>query len=140
MRRKAIEESQKLIQKAYNQGNDIFDVLTNTKQSLFNVLSPDVSRVNTAQNIINNNLKHIQDNIGKYQEVPGLPTGYEHFDKRTGGAGAGWLMIIGGRPSMGKTTFILNVAWNAYKLFNKSGIFFSGEMSSQQISHLIMAY
>ena len=139
MRRKAIEESQKLIQKAYNQGNDIFDVLTNTKQSLFNVLSPDVSRVNTAQNIINNNLKHIQDNIGKYQEVPGLPTGYEHFDKRTGGAGAGWLMIIGGRPSMGKTTFILNVAWNAYKLFNKSGIFFSGEMSSQQISHLIMA-
>jgi len=139
MRRKAIEESQKLIQKAYNQGNDIFDVLTNTKQSLFNVLSPDVSRVNTAQNIINNNLKHIQDNIGKFQEVPGLPTGYEHFDKRTGGAGAGWLMIIGGRPSMGKTTFILNVAWNAYKLFNKSGIFFSGEMSSQQISHLIMA-
>ena len=139
MRRKAIEESQKLIQKAYNQGNDIFDVLTNTKQSLFNVLSPDVSRVNTAQNIINNNLKHIQDNLGKYQEVPGLPTGYEHFDKRTGGAGAGWLMIIGGRPSMGKTTFILNVAWNAYKLFNKSGIFFSGEMSSQQISHLIMA-
>ena len=139
MRRKAIEESQKLIQKAYNQGNDIFDVLTNTKQSLFNVLSPDVTRVNTASNIINNNLKHIQDNIGKYQEVPGLPTGYEHFDKRTGGAGAGWLMIIGGRPSMGKTTFILNVAWNAYKLFDKSGIFFSGEMSSQQISHLIMA-
>jgi len=139
MRRKAIEESQKLIQKAYNQGNDIFDVLTNTKESLFNVLSPDVSRVNTAHNIINNNLKHIKDNIGKYQEVPGLPTGYEHFDKRTGGAGAGWLMIIGGRPSMGKTTFILNVAWNAYKLFNKSGIFFSGEMSSKQISHLIMA-
>lgn len=139
MRRKAIQESQKLIQKAYNQSNDIFDVLTNTKESLFNVLSPDVSRVNTAHNIINNNLNHIKDNIGKYQEVPGLPTGYEHFDKRTGGAGAGWLMIIGGRPSMGKTTFILNVAWNAYKLFDKSGIFFSGEMSSKQISHLIMA-
>ena len=101
MRRKAIEESQKLIQKAYNESNDIFDVLTNTKESLFNVLSPDVSRVNTADNIINNNLNH--------------------------------------RPSMGKTTFVLNVAWNAYKLFDKSGIFFSGEMSSQQISHLIMA-
>jgi replicative DNA helicase len=139
MRRKAIEESQKLIQKAFNESNDIFDVLTNTKESLFNVLSPDVSRVNTADNIIDNNLKHIKENLGKYQEVPGLPTGYEHFDKRIGGAGAGWLMIIGGRPSMGKTTFVLNVAWNAYKLFNKSGIFFSGEMSSQQISHLIMA-
>jgi replicative DNA helicase len=139
MRRKAIEESQKLIQKAYNESNDIFDVLTNTKESLFNVLSPDVSRVNTADNIINNNLNHIKENLGKYQEVPGLPTGYENFDRRVGGVGAGWLMIIGGRPSMGKTTFVLNVAWNAYKLFDKSGIFFSGEMSSQQISHLIMA-
>lgn len=139
MRRKAIMDSYKLIQKAYDESNDIFDVLTNTKESLFNILSPDVTRVNTAHNIINNNLQHIKENLGKYQEVTGVPSGYEHFDMRTGGAGAGWLMIIGGRPAMGKTTFVLNLAWNAYKLFDKSGIFFSGEMSSKQISHLIMA-
>ena len=139
MRRKAIMDSYKLIQKAYDESNDIFDVLTNTKESLFNILSPDVTRVNTAHNIINNNLQHIKENLGKYQEVTGVPSGYEHFDMRTGGAGAGWLMVIGGRPAMGKTTFVLNLAWNAYKLFDKSGIFFSGEMSSKQISHLIMA-
>jgi replicative DNA helicase len=139
MRRKAIEKAHKLIRSSYDESNDIFDVLTNTKESLISILSPDVSRVNTAHSIINNNLQHIKENLGKYQEVTGVPTGYEHFDKRTGGCGAGWLMIIGGRPAMGKTTFVLNLAWNAYKLFNKSGIFFSGEMSSKQISHLIMA-
>lgn len=139
MRRKAITDASKLIRQSYDESNDIFDVLTNTKESLFNILSPDVTRVNTAHNIINNNLQHIKENLGKYQEVTGVPSGYEHFDLRTGGAGAGWLMIIGGRPSMGKTTFVINMAWNAYKLFNKSGIFFSGEMSSKQISHLIMA-
>jgi replicative DNA helicase len=139
MRRKAITDASKLIRQSYDESNDIFDVLTNTKESLFNILSPDVTRVNTAHNIINNNLQHIKENLGKYQEVTGVPSGYEHFDLRTGGAGAGWLMIIGGRPAMGKTTFVINMAWNAYKLFNKSGIFFSGEMSSKQISHLIMA-
>ena len=139
MRRKAITDASKLIRQSYDESNDIFDVLTNTKESLFNILSPDVTRVNTAHNIINNNLQHIKENLGKYQEVTGVPSGYEHFDMRTGGAGAGWLMIIGGRPAMGKTTFVINMAWNAYKLFNKSGIFFSGEMSSKQISHLIMA-
>ena len=139
MRRKAIEESQKLIREAYNESNDIFDVLTDTKESLFNILSPDVSRINTAENLINQNLKYIKDNLGKYQEVTGIPTGFEYYDKRTGGAGNGWLMIIGGRPSMGKTTFVINCAWNAYKHFGKSGIFFSGEMSSKQISHIIMA-
>ena len=139
MRREAIKKASKLLRSSFDESNDIFDVLTNTKESLISILSPDVSRVNTAHSIINNNLMHLKENIGKYQEVTGIPTGYEHFDKRTGGCGAGWLMIIGGRPAMGKTTFVLNVAWNAYKHFNKSGMFFSGEMSSKQISHLIMA-
>jgi replicative DNA helicase len=119
--------------------NEFFTTNINGYAKILYILSPDVTRVNTAHNIINNNLQHIKENLGKYQEVTGVPSGYEHFDLRTGGAGAGWLMIIGGRPSMGKTTFVINMAWNAYKLFNKSGIFFSGEMSSKQISHLIMA-
>ena len=139
MRREAISTANELIHKCHDQTNDVFDIINSNKEKMIRILSPSVQNVNTLENIIQNNLKNIKDNLGKYTEVAGVPSGYEEFDKRIGGAGKGWLMIIGGRPAMGKTTFVLNWAYNAYKIFNKNVMFFSGEMSSEQISHLIMA-
>ena len=139
MRRQAVIYANDLIHKCHDQTNDIFEVLNSNKEEMIKILTPSVQNTNSLENIIIQNINNIHDNLGKYCEVRGVPSGYEEFDKRTGGAGKGWLMIIGGRPAMGKTTFVLNWAYNAYKIFNKNILFFSGEMSSEQISHLIMA-
>lgn len=69
-------------------------------------------------------------------EITGLSTGYTEFDKITQGLQKGDLIILAGRPSMGKTTLALNVAENA--AFNpmepKPVAVFSMEMSTEQLA------
>ncbi len=139
MRRNAICQAHKLMRDSYNEANDIFSVLNYSKAKLFDCLSPSVSRTVSASDAILENLREIEDNMGKFQEVKGIPTGFMNIDKRTGGFGGGHFVVIGGRPSMGKTTFVLNAAWNAFRFFGHSGMFFSCEMSKKEVVRLIMA-
>ena len=140
VRRKGIEEAHILIQKCYDQSNDIFDVISRSKDKLTQSLSPNVSRSINAQEIIIDMLQDISDNLGTYQEVTGVPTGFESFDVRMGGfSDEGDLYILAGRPSMGKTTIMINATWNAYSKFGHSGMFFSCEMSKKQIARMIIA-
>jgi replicative DNA helicase len=68
----------------------------------------------------------------------GIPTGYHQLDDLSAGLHAGELIIIAGRPSMGKTTFALNVAYNV-AVKSKVGVaIFSLEMSRQQITKNIL--
>lgn len=139
MRRNAIIEAQRLIRDSYNPSTDIFSVLNQSKSNLFDCLTPQVSKTRTAKEAILSELAVIQDNLGKFQEVTGVPSGFMNVDKRTGGLEGGLFYVVGGRPSMGKTTYVLNLAWNAYESFNHSGMFFSLEMSEKQISRKLMS-
>jgi replicative DNA helicase len=65
--------------------------------------------------------------------VHGVRTGYYQFDDLTTGLHAGELVIVAGRPSMGKTTFALNAAMNAAILDGKRVAIFSLEMTAQNI-------
>jgi len=77
--------------------------------------------------------------------IVGVPTGLRDLDERLGGMHKGDLIIIAGRPSMGKTALATNIAFHAAKkiMENKLGkssvAFFSLEMSSEQLSTRILA-
>ena len=66
--------------------------------------------------------------------ITGISTGYTEFDKLTAGLQGGDLVIIAGRPSMGKTTLAVNIAENAAIGSKKSTAIFSMEMPSQQLA------
>jgi len=66
--------------------------------------------------------------------ITGIPSGYNEFDKMTAGLQAGDLVIIAGRPSMGKTTLALNIAENAAIGSKVPTAIFSMEMPSQQLA------
>ncbi len=66
--------------------------------------------------------------------ITGISTGYHEFDKLTAGLQAGDLVIVAGRPSMGKTTLALNVAENAAIGMKVPTAIFSMEMPSQQLA------
>jgi len=66
--------------------------------------------------------------------ITGISTGYHEFDKLTAGLQAGDLVIVAGRPSMGKTTLALNVAENAAIGSKVPTAIFSMEMPSQQLA------
>jgi replicative DNA helicase len=67
-------------------------------------------------------------------QLTGLSTGYSELDKMTAGLQPGDLIVVAGRPSMGKTTFALNIAENAAIAFNKPVAVFSMEMSREQLA------
>ncbi len=67
-------------------------------------------------------------------DISGIPTGYNEFDKLTAGLQAGELIVIAGRPSMGKTTLAVNIAENAAIGARIPTAIFSMEMPSQQLA------
>ena len=76
--------------------------------------------------------------------IVGVPTGLRDLDDRLGGLHKSDLVIIAGRPSMGKTALATNIAFNAAQKLQESGkkssvAFFSLEMSSEQLSTRILA-
>jgi len=76
--------------------------------------------------------------------IVGVPTGLKDLDDRLGGLHKSDLVIIAGRPSMGKTALATNIAFNAAQKIQESGekssiAFFSLEMSSEQLSTRILA-
>ena len=76
--------------------------------------------------------------------IVGVPTGLRDLDEKLGGLHKSDLVIIAGRPSMGKTALATNIAFNAAKKFQLQGkktsvAFFSLEMSSEQLSTRILA-
>ena len=79
-------------------------------------------------------------------EVTGVTTGLKDLDEKLGGLHGSDLLILAGRPSMGKTALATNIAFNAAKAYAKSGgqegaivAFFSLEMSHDQLTTRILA-
>ena len=79
------------------------------------------------------------------QGVSGIPSGFIDIDKKLGGLQKSDLIILAGRPSMGKTALATNIAYNAsianYKKYGKASSvgFFSLEMSSAQLATRILS-
>jgi replicative DNA helicase len=67
-------------------------------------------------------------------DITGIPSGYNEFDKLTAGLQDGDLIIVAGRPSMGKTTLAVNIAENAAIGSQVPTAIFSMEMPSQQLA------
>jgi replicative DNA helicase len=67
-------------------------------------------------------------------EIRGVPTGFTQLDRKTAGLQAGDLIVIAGRPSMGKTTLAVNIAENAAIAKGVPSAIFSMEMSAEQLT------
>jgi len=67
-------------------------------------------------------------------EIRGVPTGFTQLDRKTTGLQAGDLVVIAGRPSMGKTTLAVNIAENAAIAKGVPSAIFSMEMSAEQLT------
>ena len=71
--------------------------------------------------------------------LTGVPTGFSDFDDRTSGLQPSDLVIVAGRPSMGKTTFAMNIAENAAIKTNLPVLVFSMEMPGEQLAMRMMS-
>ncbi len=133
--RKLIEESANIARDCYEGEDDVSDILDRSEQRIFS-LSDDKSRkgFEHISPIMHATFESIEKFHDREGSVTGVPTGFQKFDELTSGLQDSELVIVAGRPSMGKTAFCLNLARNA-AIDGKIPVgFFSLEMSSQQLA------
>jgi len=85
--------------------------------------------------------RELEARYAEKKAITGVPTGFDDLDEMTSGLQRGDLIIIAGRPSMGKTAFAMNLAQNAAIRNDEPGVvgIFSLEMSAQQIALRMLA-
>lgn len=84
-------------------------------------------------------IKRLEARYHNKQAVTGVPTGFPEFDEMTAGLQDGDLIIIGGRPSMGKTSFVMNCAQYAAIEHGTPSLVFTCEMSGDALTERLLA-
>ncbi|MFN2348655.1 MAG: replicative DNA helicase [Thioalkalivibrio sp.] len=89
--------------------------------------------------LLRNTVEHIEMLYERDDPITGLPTGYNEFDEMTSGLQPGDLMILAARPSMGKTSFAMNIAEYAALKQQSPVAVFSMEMPGEQLSMRLLS-
>ena len=147
IRRKLINLGTNLINDSYDnfedKNSDI--IIENTESNLYNLTSDGDTQKGPKQfdNILSLTIDYAEKAYKKSSDVIGLKTGLNDFDKKIGGLHKSDLIIIAGRPSMGKTAFATNIASNICNGKNNDNktnvLFFSLEMSSEQLATRVIS-
>ena len=120
--------------KAYDESNDIEDLLQETESQLFGISQNQLKReVTQIDPVINMAMEQIQSAANNESGLSGLETGYRDLDKMTSGWQNSDLIIIAARPAMGKTAFVLSMAKNMAVDYNIPIGIFTLEMSNVQL-------
>ncbi|MFL2676203.1 MAG: replicative DNA helicase [alpha proteobacterium MED-G10] len=147
IRRKLINLGTNLINESYEnfEEQDSNEIIENIESNLFNLTNEGETQKGPKQfdNILEDTLEYAEKAFKKSEDVVGLKTGLNDFDKKIGGLHRSDLIIVAGRPSMGKTAFATNIASNICnnkKSTKKTNVlFFSLEMSSEQLATRILS-
>ena len=147
IRRKLINLGTNLINDSYDnfedKNSDI--IIENTESNLYNLTSDGDTQKGPKQfdNILSLTIDYAEKAYKKSSDVIGLKTGLNDFDKKIGGLHKSDLIIVAGRPSMGKTAFATNIASNICNGKNNDNktnvLFFSLEMSSEQLATRVIS-
>ncbi len=133
--RKLIEEAAGIAKDCYEAEEDVYHILDRSEQRIFGLSE---KRLRKSYQHISPIMHDAFETIERFHErkgtVTGVPTGFTKLDELTSGFQAAELIIVAGRPSMGKTALSLNVARNI-AVDSKTPVgFFSLEMSQRQLA------
>jgi replicative DNA helicase len=139
IQRELIAISSETINQAFEDTTDVFDLLDNAENRLFQVSENNLRRsYNSMQDLVGRAITEIQNAKNSDQKLRGVPSGYTELDRITQGWQKSDLIILAARPSVGKTAFALNLARNAAVDHHFPVAVFSLEMSAVQLAKRIM--
>ncbi|MGL4850264.1 MAG: replicative DNA helicase [Clostridium sp.] len=137
--RKLIRASNEIIEESYNKQGEVEGVLDKAEKRIF-----DISEKRTTNDfeslgtVLERGFIEIERLYNNKGEVTGVSSGFKDLDDKTSGFQKGDMILVAARPSMGKTTFTLNIAEYAALREGKSVVIFSLEMSKEQLAYKLL--
>jgi len=135
-----ISSATDIINSCFETGSDVDEVLDKAEHSIFEISENKVRpSFFPIREIVKDSFRSIEDLFARKELITGVPTGFEKIDDLTSGLQKSELIIIAGRPSMGKTAFALNIAQYAALEGQTPAAIFSLEMSKEQLAFRLLA-
>lgn len=133
--RRLIEKANAISRKCFENPGDVADVIDFAENAVFEISQ---NKIRPAfypiSKIIEDNIDTLEERQGNKSLVTGVPTGFSDLDTLTSGFQRSDLIILAGRPSMGKTALALNIARNVAVEADIAVAIFSLEMAKEQLS------
>jgi replicative DNA helicase len=134
IQRELIRIAGKIGSDAFEDSADAFEMLDNAEKTLFAIKDETIKKnYSSIEDLLNKAIQQIESLKSHKDGLTGVPTGFTQLDRITAGWQNSDLVILAGRPGMGKTAFVLTIARNAAVDYKKPVAIFSLEMSSIQL-------
>jgi len=138
--RRLIEKSNAIAKRCFEDRGDVESVIDFAESSIFEISENKIKPAfYPIGKIIEVNIDALEERQGNKALVTGVPTGFTKLDELTAGLQKSDLVILAGRPGMGKTAFALNIAKNSAVDANIPVAIFSLEMSKEQLSFRMLS-
>lgn len=140
VRRRMLTAANELARLAYDQKKTVDTIMDEAEKSIFSISERRVARdLQPIQQVLSEVYDRVDLLSKRDEEILGVPTGLVDLDRLLGGLQKSDLLIIAGRPGMGKTGFMLSVMKNAAQRYKKHVAMFSLEMSNEQLVQRLIA-
>ncbi len=132
--RRLINASSEIMRESYEASEDMDIIIDHAEKKIFDISSKNNSQAfEPIKTILLDTYAKIEELTKNKGKIVGVPTGFKDFDQQTSGLGASDLVLIAGRPAMGKTSFAMNIAQYAALHAKIPVAIFSLEMSKDQL-------
>jgi replicative DNA helicase len=132
--RRLISVGTETVNRAYEETEDVDSLLDRVEAQVFDIAQHKISQgFEGLKSVLKESFLTIEKLFERKEKVTGVPTGFVEFDQKTAGLQPGELIVIAGRPSMGKTALAINIAQYAGVQAELRVAIFSLEMSKEQL-------
>ncbi len=139
MLRKLIRASTEIIENCYAKQNQVEGVLDSAEKKIFDIAEKrSTNDFEPISAVLERGFMEIERLFNNKGQLTGVPSGFRDLDGKTSGFQKGDMVLVAARPSMGKTTFALNLCENAALKNGKSVVIFSLEMSKEQLAYKLL--
>jgi len=140
VRRRLIKASSDIAELGYDEEREIGELLETAEAELFGVSDTNAKQdLVSLEQILTESFDRMEELHRGGGKLRGVPTGWRDLDNMTAGLQQSDLIILAARPAMGKTTLVTNLAYNVATKAKKSVLFFSLEMSKEQLVDRMLA-
>ena len=138
--RKLIGASNEIIKESYEASEDMDIIIDHAEKRIFDISQKkNKQSYESIKTILLETYSKIEEMSKNKGKITGVPTGFRDFDMRTSGLNPSDFVLIAARPSMGKTSFAMNIAQNAAVRYKVPVAIFSLEMAKDQLAQRMLS-